>query len=704
MADIMVLATQAWLNDTYGNDSRFKRVSEDGMTGWETIYGLTRALQIELGIENTADNFGSTSQSLYAKAPLVRNDLKRDNRFAILQGALWCKGYNPGHYGIQQGTQERYHVARIFDSKVEQAYFELQEDAGMTTMHEEVTVNFIKVLLSMDTFKLLESYGGKQEIRQFQQYMNRRYESYIGIMPCDGVYGRNTNKALIYAIQAEEKMPIGTANGTFGPTTKRCCPTIPYMGVEYNYYGATYNSTQIASFTMLFNFGLYVNGYGAPNFLPTINIAAIQAFQQFYVLPMTGKADITTWLSVATSCGDVDRSAKACDCATILTEEKAQTLLNYGYEVVGRYLSGSANGISKALTPKEIKIIISAGLRFFPIYQTSANYADYFSYEKGVQDVIEAERCATTLRIPESTIIYFAVDFDAMDTHIKNKVIPHFEGIASAKSGKYRIGIYAARNVCSHVATEGLSVSSFVCDMSTAFSGNLGYRIPFNWAFDQFATVRIGSGDGFIEIDKNGYSGLDFGVDSVDYGRVINIPETIKGTVKEGNQEEREVILEPSANWFSYQGDVTAIDGDGNCIIVVGPKVLNPNYPDDGKIWISDFKLPVRIDIVLETKEDPKESITVKCITNKGGKAHTYNKYPDNHPTDLWVDAIGTFEVENGIFQTGIAYPYSNNAKNETPFALNHIDSSSIEFAGREIGFNPNNYRLLKIIVLDDEG
>ena len=48
---------------------------------------------------------------------------------------------------------------------------------------------------------------------------NRKYEAYTGLVPCDGVYGRNTNKALIYAIQAEEGLPVGTATGNFGPTT-----------------------------------------------------------------------------------------------------------------------------------------------------------------------------------------------------------------------------------------------------------------------------------------------------------------------------------------------------------------------------------------------------------------------------------------------------------------------------------------------------
>ena len=62
--DLYVLNTQKWLNTTYGNDDRFNTITEDGKTGWPTIYALTRALQIELGITSTADSFGPSTQSL----------------------------------------------------------------------------------------------------------------------------------------------------------------------------------------------------------------------------------------------------------------------------------------------------------------------------------------------------------------------------------------------------------------------------------------------------------------------------------------------------------------------------------------------------------------------------------------------------------------------------------------------------------------
>jgi peptidoglycan hydrolase-like protein with peptidoglycan-binding domain len=512
--DEMVLNTQKWLNATYAGVSGYNEVTENGQTGWPTIYALTRALQIELGIAIPADSFGPATQAAYAANPLVPSS-GTNNKFAILQGALWCKGYDPGHYASENGVE---FIDDHFDSSVASAVLSLKTDAGIVTTDATVTVNFMKALLSMDAFKLINWNGvvGDTDIRAFQQYMNATYQDYIGIMPCDGLYGRNTNKALIYALQAEEGLPISVANGNFGNTTKSCCPTIPYTNGQTNYSGSLYNSSQIANFTKLLKFGLYVNGFGNGTFSGSVSSSVISEFQAHNALTVTGIANLTTWMSVMISSGDTSRSALGADCATILTAAKAQSLVNSGYQIIGRYLTGVlAGGISKALTESEISLIFDAGLKFFPIFQTSGRSAAYFTASQGTADAAAAVTAANGFRIPYQSIIYFAVDFDAMDYHIDDNILPYFESIANYfenTSHKYRVGIYGARNVCSRVANAGYSVSSFVGDMSTGFSGNLGFKIPDDWAFDQFATVTIGSGAGTLEIDKDGYSGKDTGV------------------------------------------------------------------------------------------------------------------------------------------------------------------------------------------------
>ena len=95
--DEMVAIVQQWLNDTYGkyeSSGRFNTIEVNGKTGWPTIYALRRALQIELGIEQTSDAFGPTT---YSKCPSV-NQGSEGNIVYIIQGGLWCKGYSPGGF------------------------------------------------------------------------------------------------------------------------------------------------------------------------------------------------------------------------------------------------------------------------------------------------------------------------------------------------------------------------------------------------------------------------------------------------------------------------------------------------------------------------------------------------------------------------------------------------------------------------------
>lgn len=516
VGDPMVYLTQKWLNQEYGDVPGFGSVPENGKTGWDTIYGLTRALQIELGITNLANNFGPTTQKLYGQNPLRRQDGVTNRKFAILQGALWCKGYSPGYY-VRENADGTVTFDEIFNESVEKAVIQMKKDAGLINPDGVVTVNVMKALMSMDAFKLLFSYGGDVKVREMQQKLNRKYEAYTGLTPCDGVYGRNTNKAVIYALQAEEGLPTSVANGNFGNTTKKCCPQIPYARnstAAKNYSGAYYTPDRISAMTELVQFALYVNGFGdgvTDGAFDAGTQQAIRDFQSKYSIPITGIADKTTWLSLFISCGDTDRSAKAADCATQLTAAQAKTLYDNGYRYIGRYLTGTYNGgKDKSISREEAQRIFDAGLRFFPIYQTSARQNSYFTPKQGVIDANAAIDAANKLGIPNNTIIYFAVDFDCMDYQITSNIIPYFKSVSEAMAeSPYRVGIYGTRNACSRVSKLGYACSSFVGDMSTGFSGNLGFSMPDNWAFDQFKTTTIGSGEGKLEIDKDGYSGRD---------------------------------------------------------------------------------------------------------------------------------------------------------------------------------------------------
>lgn len=629
-ADQMVLLVQKWLNQEYGDVAGFGSVAEDGYTGWDTIYGLLRALQHELGITSLANSFGPSTSSLYSQNLLRRQDGVTDRKFAILQGALWCKGYNPGYYLYQQadGTVV---FEEVFNESVEQAIIQLKKDAGFINPDGIVTLNVMKALMSMDSFKLLGSYGGDSTVRTMQQKLNRKYEAYIGLIPCDGVYGRDTNQALIYALQAEEGLPTSVANGNFGVTTQLCCPTIPYAknSTAARRYpgtssGSYYTNSQISAVTELLQFALYVNGASnidIDGIWGSQTQQAIKDFQQRLAISVTGKADKATWMSLFLSSGDTSRSALACDCATILTQAKAQTLYNNGYRYVGRYLTGTYNGgISKAITKEEAEIIFDSGLRFFPIFQSSANYASYFTPAQGASDAEKAIAAASALGLPKDTTIYFAVDFDALDYQVTSLIIPYFKEVHEVMSNSiYRTGIYGTRNTCSRVSALGYAYSSFVGDMSTGFSGNLGYAMPDNWAFDQFKTISLGSGAGYIEIDKDGFSGRDHGVSYLD--ETITTNTSMDGDINFGSTDSATLegptinILGQEVSLFEFKMAFDNFDLDSKL-----------KYDPEKGIYKIAYGLQSKADSTLKTKEYAELKEMIRCLGGKTTTA-TWNNY-----------------------------------------------------------------------------
>ena len=199
----------------------------------------------------------------------------------------------------------------------------------------------------------------------------------------------------------------------------------------------------------------------------------------------------------------------------ILSNAKAQKLKET-YNIVGRYLTGTVGGSKpKYLTSEELQILAENNLRVFPIFQDGGASLAYFGNYQGQLDARNAIIAARKLHIPNDTIIYFAVDYDFTEKQVLERVIPHFQGIKTvfdASISKYRIGIYGSRNTCSIVCEDNLAISSFVSDMSTGYSGNMGFPLPINWAFDQIYEYTTTASDGTtFAVDKDVTSGRDRG-------------------------------------------------------------------------------------------------------------------------------------------------------------------------------------------------
>ena len=496
--DEMVLAVQQWVNSEYSGKNGFNEIEADGRTGWNTIGALITALQIEEGISEPNGVFGPRTAAICPTISINSNsgDAKISRIIKIIQGALYCKGYDPNGF---DGS---------FGNGVKSAIQRLESDAGLLNPKGVVTPMIFKALLTMEAFILLT--GGDENIRKIQQNLNRDYHSIIGLIPCDGIRSRYTSKALIYAFQFEEG--ISKPNGVFGPSTTSLCPTLSIGSSK-------------KKFVYILQYALYYNGYDPNGFDGSFGNGvknAVISFQSFSCLLANGIVGLQTWASLLVSYGDKTRQGSACDCITRLTLEKAQILKDSGYEIVGRYLTKVPGGVDKNLTLEELNIIFNVGLKVFPIYQTSGNHAEYFNKSKGKIDAISAITAALKLGFKENTIIYFSVDFDVLPQDISNNIVPHFNSINEVFNSEiqnpknYRIGVYSPRDVCTQLYNLGLSCSSFVGDMASGYNANIGHPLPKNWAFDQISTKTIGSGLTQIEIDNNICSPRGFGSNSVD--------------------------------------------------------------------------------------------------------------------------------------------------------------------------------------------
>ncbi|GHD53174.1 glycoside hydrolase domain-containing protein [Streptomyces galbus] len=501
MADEMVELAQRFINSY--NISGIPKVEVNGRTSWTVMYALTRALQYELGITSLSDTFGPTTLSTLQSrfGPQIDDLTRHGNVYRIIQSGLYCKGYDGG--GID-GT---------YNGRTADSVAALKSDMGVGGAYpgNGLQPKVFKALLTMDPYVRVGN--GTQQVRQIQQWLNGRYvqRREFFICPADGNFSRDVQKALVFALQYEIGMSDDVANGRFGPGTQDGIRTQAMLGL-----GSADGARQ---FVHLFQAAMRFNGWDVAfdGVYSGSLLSTVVDFQRFaQLLPTTGTADFRTWASLLVSTGDPSRPGTAADCITEITPARAQALRAAGYTTVGRYLTNAnvTNPRNKKIQPGELATIVAGGLSVFPIYQTNGGDPDYFNAQQGATDALAALEAARGHGFRAGTILYFSVDYDAVDEEITSRVVPHFRALAdrmAAYGSEYRVGVYAPRNICSRLAKAGLTVASFVSDMSTGYSGNLGFPLPRDWAFDQIATITVGSGTGSIEIDKDVASGRDTG-------------------------------------------------------------------------------------------------------------------------------------------------------------------------------------------------
>jgi peptidoglycan hydrolase-like protein with peptidoglycan-binding domain len=506
VADEQVLRAQKWVNSTYGNVSGYVRCPENGRTGWSTMNSLIMGLQHELGITPLVASFGPTTYSKFAALGDIGFGWdKNRNIVAVLEFGLWCKGY----WAVEPGSEGWY--TGVTRAAVE----ELRENMGIGG-DGVINAKLAKAILNMDAYVVLA--GGSDKIRSIQQWLNGRYwtRSEFNIGPCDGIYSRDVQKSLMYAIQYELGL---TPTGNFGPGTQ--------TGLKANTVGPGSSGIfmQLFSAACVFNEPTPGADTSRTGFTSSWNSDIekwVADFQSFSRLPVTRRGDYQTWAQLLVSMGDPDREATGSDTRYEITPSRAKWLFDNKYRVVGRYIyDPPGSTLDKEIKPGELQTIFAAGLKVFPIYQDNARQLSDFTYTQGYQHALNAHKLASDYGFNRGTTIYFAVDYDATQEEIDgspNGIVTYFHGVQAglASQGKrYNHGVYGSRNVCINVTEKTFARHSFVSGMSWGFSGNLGFPLPGNWSFNQIKEFKVTNGTDTFDLDRDVVSGTDPGVSSV---------------------------------------------------------------------------------------------------------------------------------------------------------------------------------------------
>ncbi|WIE80997.1 glycoside hydrolase domain-containing protein [Curtobacterium sp. MCSS17_016] len=524
MVDTQLQDAQKWLNSTFGKVSGWTKVKEDGYPGQNTVNGIIEGLQTLLGISPVVPAFGPTTVSKLAAHGAIDGTESTDAAtntkwIKLVQAALYAKGY-PGSNNNGVWDTNTQNSIRQFEVNLGVA---LSDNAPIT-----LPPKVFQALLNTDPSVPIE--GGKDSIVAGQRWLNNRYGGNANwtYNSTGGVYDRPTQMNLVKAIQIELGQGSG-ADGLWGPTTASQLRAKTAAVIRV---GST-DSSSGAQWVHLFKAAAAFNGFGTG---PTSTFTAadstlvkqFQRFEGFSTADQTGAGEYRTWAEFIVSAGDTSRKGTAVDCASTVTAARGDALRNAGYTLVGRYLTNLEptaevpDPIDKVIKPGELQTIFAAGLGVFPIFEEGSGYGWFTSFQGGV-DVIRAVNAARKFGFPAGTTIYFAVDFDATDTQIDpdgftdspQGVIPYFRAVQKGMlelGSPYAIGIYGTRNVCRRVSNLGFASKSFIAGMSTGWSGNLGFLLPTNWAFNQISTINVGSGSGLINVDNDIASGRDAGV------------------------------------------------------------------------------------------------------------------------------------------------------------------------------------------------
>ncbi|HET7715414.1 MAG TPA: DUF1906 domain-containing protein [Bauldia sp.] len=171
-------------------------------------------------------------------------------------------------------------------------------------------------------------------------------------------------------------------------------------------------------------------------------------------------------------------------------------LRNRGVTAIIRYYARMTRQPEKRLTRAEAEAIVAAGLHIGVVFQSAGDSAACFGRRTGLKDGVHSRSyAASVIGQPEGSAIYFAVDYNADGTDLKERIVPYFEAVGEAfarspRRPDYRIGVYGNGIVCATLLDKGLAELAWL-SQSTGHHGHEAFKKSNRWTLFQHPAAML---------------------------------------------------------------------------------------------------------------------------------------------------------------------------------------------------------------------
>jgi len=205
------------------------------------------------------------------------------------------------------------------------------------------------------------------------------------------------------------------------------------------------------------------------------------------------------------------------------TTTKLSGLAANGVTAIIRYYARFTQQREKRLIRSEAEAILNAGMSIAVVHQAAGDQAAAFSHDSGIADATYARNYgAKVIGQPDGSAIYFAVDFDADQPEVNNRIVPYFRAVRSVLQSsdllpKYKVGVYGDGVTLKTLLDGGLVEFTWI-SQSLGFPGTRQFKSSNRWTLFQHLPSTIDGLD--LDVDDLNPAFTDFGA----FGRLDSLP------------------------------------------------------------------------------------------------------------------------------------------------------------------------------------